>query len=95
MTNPTLERMARAIHAASYHPFDRSSSIVEEHWEFERGKALKRAKAVLSVLLEPDEAMIEAGEELIPWSRGTETRFMAPGPEDIFTAMINSIQEGE
>ena len=57
-----IEKMARAIHAASYHPDDLNNSIVEEHWEVEKGKAFKRAKAALSALEDPSEGMLRAVE---------------------------------
>ena len=56
-----IEKMARAIHAASYHPDDLNNSIVAEHWEVEKGKALKRAKAALSALEDPSIEMLSEG----------------------------------
>ena len=37
---------------------------------------------------EPTPAMIEAGEALIPWTRGTESRRGVPDPETIYRAMV-------
>lgn len=44
---------------------------------------------------EPTEAMIEAGEELIPVARGTESRRGTPNPEDVFAAMIEAATRDE
>jgi hypothetical protein len=54
------------------------------------------ALAAISVLKEPTPEMLEAGEALIPWSPGTESRRGMPGPADIWRAMIDAaIQKAE
>ena len=49
-------------------------------------------RAVLKALETPTPEMVEAGEDLIPWSRGTESRHGMATPEQIFTAMIRAAQ---
>lgn len=62
--------------------------------------AIEAALAVDGLCLvpkEPTEAMIEAGDDLIPISRCTETYRMsgAAYPEDIYRAMIGAASDGE
>lgn len=43
---------------------------------------------------EPNEAMLDAGDELLPYARGTETHKIAGGkvPEDYYRAMVEAGQ---
>lgn len=44
---------------------------------------------------EPTEAMIEAGEEFYPCSRGTESRHSSPNPEEVWRAMWDAALSGK
>ena len=54
------------------------------------------AEGLVIVPREPTEAMIEAGDELMPHARGTETHAISGGrvPEDYYRAMIAAGGDG-
>lgn len=103
MTNPMIERVARA----HYEAFMSGVEGLEPRWgdwpEDAHDRYLRAMKAALSALLEPDEAMVEAA---VPrpkhWPpRGEDRRRDAAIDADRmaarskFTAMIKAIQEVE
>ncbi len=80
--NAEIERLARAAAA-----LDQSDEGVAADWQ----DYLGLVRAILQALIPPSEGMVEAGEELFPCTRGTESRAGQATPEAIFEAMIQHI----
>lgn len=88
-----IEKMARAIHEANYHPDDHGTDIVNEHWEFEQDKAFRRAKAALQALKEPSEGVAKSAAVALFRRNG---HVSGPALAEYYTAMIEAIlTEGE
>lgn len=81
MTNPTLERAARAVDAWAFDP-DNGGMLKEARQQM----AFDTARAVLMAVREPDELMIDAGKKDSPYVDQEDVG-------DIFTAMIDAIIE--
>ena len=99
MTNPTIERVARAIADNIGPPFDKLHKD-KRHWLQERGMfegehrdvngpfqgdCIEAAKAALSALLEPDEAMVETAAR-----EYEDVRIDEVSAAWVFTAMIKA-----
>ena len=87
-----IERVARAIALAALD--DETRSVVDpENWPVAESYC-DMARAAIEAMREPLLHMIEAGDDLIPVARCTETYQIARGskghPEDIYRAMIDA-----
>lgn len=52
--------------------------------------ALQSREALIGEMREPTPEMIEAGDALIPWTRGTESYRDIPTPEEMWRAMFDA-----
>ena len=105
MTNPTLERAARAAYDGhGFKPRDDMGGDLrfEELAAFQQENWRTAARAVLMAVREPDETMVKAAEDREEEIVGTygcadpTGGFETDGPKICFTAMIDAIlAEGE
>jgi hypothetical protein len=87
--NPMLERVARAIDPGVWNLLDLWRGDLKRLDDWNRaahGRSITQARAAIQALLEPDEAMVEAGR----WPAEDD------GPFACWTAMLSTIMdEGE
>jgi len=79
--HPMLKRVAQAI-AAVNHPLE------VDDWD----AYLTDARAAVQALMEPDEGMVEAGEDAMIYTDGDFVRNRA---ETVYQAMLRPLVEGE
>ena len=82
-----IERVARAIFTEA----NAASSGYGEWCTDDMANAA--ARAAIEAMREPTEAMIDAGDDICPIARGTESHKMSGGvvPEDYWRAMIDAV----
>jgi len=109
MTNPTLERAARALARGRADPKgvmsdEEVAAWAEQVWtnKYIRANLFRDARAVLMAVREPDETMVKAAEDREEEIVGTygcadpTGGFEIDGPKICFVAMIDAILgEGE
>lgn len=103
-----IEKMLEAMSPSLFG--NRSADGVGPATQWAREEMRRYAQAALTILeqegwqrvpegsvvvpREPSEAMIDAIEDLIPWSPGTESRRGMATPEQFVAAMISAGEEG-
>ena len=95
--DPLIEAIAEAL--ADQCPNPPAPRLMASHAAMHRKEAhaiveTVRAAGYAIVPREPTEAMIEAGDDICPIARGTETHRMAGGvvPQDYWRAMIEAAE---
>lgn len=78
MTHPMLEKVARAIAAGNRQLWEALSTASQASY-------LRAARAAVQALLEPDEGMVEAGEDAMIY---TDSDFIRNQAERVFRAML-------
>ena len=86
-----VEKVSKAICMVNCHNPDAvlTDNLDHSKWEIYVPDARAAIATIAEETKEPTEAMIEAGDDLLPFSRGTETHAMAGGftPEAFHRAM--------
>lgn len=97
MLEELIKKVARAIFAQSFHPYDAETGVVDEkwgEWEQDRERAQSQAQAALSAIQEnyaivprePTEAMLGAASEAI------DTFSSEGAPVQYWRAMISAAE---